>query len=40
VVVAETRSEDPASTRRTVAERVRQTVGLPPKDIELVEPGT
>jgi fatty-acyl-CoA synthase len=40
VVVAETRSEDPASTRRTVAERVRQTVGLPPKDIVLVEPGT
>jgi fatty-acyl-CoA synthase len=40
VVVAETRSEDPATTRRTVAERVRQTVGLPPKDIVLVEPGT
>jgi len=40
VVVAETKSDDPASTRRTVAERVRQTVGLPPKDIVLVEPGT
>jgi fatty-acyl-CoA synthase len=40
VVVAETRSEDPAATRRSVAERVRQAVGLPPKDIVLVEPGT
>jgi fatty-acyl-CoA synthase len=40
VVVAETRSDDTATTRRTVAERVRQTVGLPPKDIVLVEPGT
>ena len=28
VVVAETRSDDTATTRRTVAERVRQTVGL------------
>ncbi len=40
VVVAETRSEDVATTRRSVAERVRQAVGLPPKDIVLVEPGT
>jgi fatty-acyl-CoA synthase len=40
VVVAETRSDDTAMTRRTVAERVRQTVGLPPKDVVLVEPGT
>jgi len=40
VVVAETRSDDPAATRRTVAERVRATVGLPPKDVVLVEPGT
>jgi fatty-acyl-CoA synthase len=40
VVVAETRSDDTATTRRTVAERVRQTVGLPPKDVVLVEPGT
>ena len=40
VVVAETRAADVATTRRTVAERVRQTVGLPPKDVVLVEPGT
>jgi fatty-acyl-CoA synthase len=40
VVVAETRAADVAATRRTVAERVRQTVGLPPKDVVLVEPGT
>jgi fatty-acyl-CoA synthase len=40
VVVAETRAADVAATRRTVAERVRQTVGVPPKDVVLVEPGT
>jgi len=40
VVVAETRAEDPTTLRRSVAERVRAAVGLPAKDIVLVEPGT
>jgi fatty-acyl-CoA synthase len=40
VVVAESRAEDVSALRRTVAERVREAVGLPPKDIVLVEPGS
>ena len=40
VVVAETKEADAASTRRTVAERVRAAIGLPAKDIVLVAPGT
>jgi fatty-acyl-CoA synthase len=41
VVVAETRMTDESgSTRRCVAERVRSAIGLPPKDIVLVSPGT
>jgi fatty-acyl-CoA synthase len=41
VVVAETRTADEnGSTRRSVAERVRSAIGLPPKDIVLVLPGT
>ena len=41
VVVAETRTADEnGSTRRSVAERVRSAIGLPPKDIVLVSPGT
>jgi fatty-acyl-CoA synthase len=40
VVVAETKSTDAATTRRSVRERVRQAVGLPPKDVVLVPPGT
>ena len=41
VVVAETRTSDEnGSTRRSVAERVRSAIGLPPKDIVLVSPGT
>src|SRR5687768_1646910 len=40
VVVAESRSEDPALTRKFVADRVREAVGLPARDVVLVAPGT
>ena len=40
VVVAETKGLDHASTRRSVAERVRAAIGLPPKDVVLVAPGS
>ncbi|HLT69896.1 MAG TPA: AMP-binding protein [Acidimicrobiales bacterium] len=40
VVVAETKAEDLAAVRRQVAERVREVVGIPAKDIVLVTPGT
>jgi fatty-acyl-CoA synthase len=40
VVVAESKSDDHDGLRRTVAERVRIAVGLPAKDIVLVEPGS
>lgn len=40
VVVAETRADDPAQLRRAVHEMVRGTIGLPPKDVVLVAPGT
>ena len=40
VVVAETKSADTDATRRTVSEKVREAVGIPPKDIVLVAPGT
>ena len=40
VVVAETREEDVIDLRSQVAERVRTTVGVPAKDVVLVEPGT
>jgi fatty-acyl-CoA synthase len=40
VVVAETRPEAPDTTRRSVAERVRETVGLPAKEVVLVPAGT
>jgi fatty-acyl-CoA synthase len=40
VVVAESRSDDPAVTRRSVADRVREAVGLPARDVVLVAPGT
>jgi fatty-acyl-CoA synthase len=40
VVVAETKSEDHASMRRSVRDRVRATIGLSPKDVALVAPGT
>ncbi len=40
VVVAESRTDDPELTRKFVAERVRQTVGVPAKDIVLVTPGS
>ena len=40
VVVAETKADDREVLRRRVAERVRAAVGLPPKDVVLVEPGS
>jgi fatty-acyl-CoA synthase len=42
VVVAETKATDDLveSTRRSVAERVREAVGIPPKEVVLVTPGT
>jgi fatty-acyl-CoA synthase len=40
VVVAESKADDREQVRRSVAERVRLAVGLPPKDVVLVEPGS
>jgi fatty-acyl-CoA synthase len=40
VVVAESRSDDPSTTRRSMANRIRDTVGLPAKDVVLVMPGS
>ena len=40
VVVAETKSGDTDATRRSVSEKVREAVGIPPKDVVLVAPGT
>jgi fatty-acyl-CoA synthase len=40
VVVAESKADDVEATRRVVAERVREAVGLPARDIVLVAPGT
>ena len=40
VVVAESRSDDMTLVRKTVAERVREAIGLPAKDIVLVQPGS
>ncbi len=40
VVVAESKAEDHAEVRRSVALRVRDAIGLPAKEIVLVEPGS
>lgn len=40
VVVAESKADDLALVRKRVAERVREVVGVPAKDIVLVAPGT
>ena len=40
VVVAESKSDDHAQVRRSVAQRVRDAIGLPPKEIVLVQPGS
>ena len=40
VVVAESKSDDHAQVRRSVAQRVRDAIGLPAKEIVLVEPGS
>jgi fatty-acyl-CoA synthase len=40
VVVAESRADDLVEVRRSVAQRVRESVGLPARDIVLVAPGT
>ena len=38
--MAESKSDDHDGVRRSVAQRVRDAVGLPAKDIVLVEPGS
>jgi fatty-acyl-CoA synthase len=40
VVVAESKSDDHAEVRRSVAQRVRDAIGLPAKEIVLVQPGS
>jgi fatty-acyl-CoA synthase len=40
VVVAETKADDGDSVRRLIHDRVKDVVGVPPKDIVLVAPGT
>src|SRR6185436_7461927 len=40
VVVAESKGDDHAQVRRSVAQRVRDAIGLPAKEIVLVEPGS
>ena len=40
VVVAESKSDDHAEVRRSVAQRVREAIGLPAKEIVLVQPGS
>jgi fatty-acyl-CoA synthase len=40
IVVAESKSDDHAEVRRSVAQRVRDAIGLPAKEIVLVEPGS
>jgi len=40
IVVAESKSDDHAGVRRSVAERVRSAIGLPTKEIVLVQPGS
>ncbi len=40
IVVAESKSDDHAEVRRSVAERVRNAIGLPTKEIVLVQPGS
>jgi fatty-acyl-CoA synthase len=40
VVVAETKADDPSSVRTAVAERIRMSVGVPPREVVLVTPGS
>jgi fatty-acyl-CoA synthase len=40
VVVAETRSDDPSPLRQTVAQRVREVIGIPPEEVVLVAAGS
>jgi fatty-acyl-CoA synthase len=40
IVVAESKATDVEATRRVVAEKVREAVGLPAKEVVLVAPGT
>lgn len=40
IVVAESKADDHAEVRRSVAQRVRDAVGLPAKEIVLVQPGS
>ena len=40
MVVAETREDEVIDLRTAVAQQVRSTVGVPPKDVVFVPPGT
>ena len=40
VVVAETKAPDPVSVRTALVERIRQVVGVPPREVVLVAPGS
>lgn len=40
VVVAETRADDPGALRKAIHHRVLEAVGLPARDVMLVQPGT
>jgi fatty-acyl-CoA synthase len=40
VVVAETKADDGDAVRRQIHDRVKEVIGVPPKDIVLVAPGT
>ena len=40
VVVAETKADDGDAVRREIHDRIKEVVGVPPKDIVLVAPGT
>ena len=40
VVVAETRTDEPGGLRKAIHHRVLEAVGLPARDVMLVQPGT
>jgi fatty-acyl-CoA synthase len=40
VVVAETRSDDPAALAKVISRKVTEDIGVPPRDVVLVPPGT
>ena len=40
MVVAETRSDDPAALAKVISRKVTEDIGVPPRDVVLVPPGT